>query len=395
MNDYTAYTEEKDRKIEFSQVFLYFWDHIVLILVISLLTTLAACGYIVFDHISKSSQSVTFNNILKQNKLSVYPESDKSDKVLSTEEDVIDRSCIVKSVVSVEYSNYAKENLKDMISRYQKEAVSVLKSGKTLASIAKEVNSNDYSDKGVKNISADNIKWMINTSFSGTNTLSFSVTDISVDRASDIASMLSEAFVKNTQPNEAFQSSKIVDTASVFYDGTGKSASFDINRLVKFVIIGFFGGFIVVVIILLAVYLISDKVRTSSDIEYLDFKSIARIPKVKEKQKVEYKRFACTVALKKDIKKLLIVPADNKTKLDGILENAGNILSDLNCGTELIAARDLYTSADALMDSQNADAVVIVATYGVTSMKQLEFTKKEIEKTGREVFGVALDLCKH
>ena len=105
MNDYTAYTEEKDRKIEVSQVFLYFWDHIVLILVISLLTTLAACGYIVFDHISKSSQSVTFNNILKQNKLSVYPESDKTDKVLSTEEDVIDRSCIVKSVVSVEYSN--------------------------------------------------------------------------------------------------------------------------------------------------------------------------------------------------------------------------------------------------------------------------------------------------
>ena len=150
MNDYTPFIEEKERKTDFKQYVYYILDHIGLVLLSAFICAGIAFGFILLSSINKSSNSSVFNEIISQNKEAAYPTSEKSEKTQNTSEMKIDRTCIVKASISIGYSNYAQANLKDLISRYQKDVVSALKSNKTLVNIVNEVNSNDY-DRDFKN----------------------------------------------------------------------------------------------------------------------------------------------------------------------------------------------------------------------------------------------------
>ncbi len=396
MNDWVELTEEKERKIDIKQFFLFLLDHIVLILIIFVIFASSACGYAIYKHNKDTSLRKVLDSIIKQNQLALYPESSNAKIVRNTDLSRVDRSCIVKCSIYVEFSPQVKDDLSKMIARYQQDALLRLRSDSSFLSIANEVNSRDYeNDKDTKELSAYDVRWMFNSTFNGTNVIIFSITDVSKDRALDIASLIAEKFIEEAKSYDAFESCRVIDEPSVIYDSTSNTKSISIKTLIKYVLLGGGGSVFIVFVVLLLYYIITDRVRTASDVDFVDYKTLARIPVKDDKKSSEYKRLAYTISLNEKYKNLMLVPADSKTEIDEIIENVSKELNELKKDIKLTKSVDLISSPDALLDSKDCDAIIIAATFASTPMKKLEYSKREIEKTGKEVMGVVINSCRH
>ena len=169
-------------------------------LIIFVIFASSACGYAIYKHNKNTSLRKVLDSIIKQNQLALYPESSNAKIVRNTDLSRVDRSCIVKCSIYVEFSPQVKDDLSKMIARYQQDALLRLRSDSSFLSIANEVNSRDYeNDKDTKELSAYDVRWMFNSTFNGTNVIIFSITDVSKDRALDIASLIAEKFIEEAK----------------------------------------------------------------------------------------------------------------------------------------------------------------------------------------------------
>ena len=283
-----------------------------------------------------------------------------------------------------------------MVYRYQQDSIFRLISDHTLYSIANEINSRSYdiADE-TKDLTGEDIRWLINVRITGANIIQFSVTDINTQRAMDIAEMLADSFIEETSSNPTIDKARILEEPAVFSDTTDVKTSIDLRSVISHAIVGGFAGVALTIGIYLLIFLFTDRVRTSDDIDYVGLVSYGRIPNKADRRDREYKRLAYNLTTEKDKKKVLFVPVDPKTDIGDMTEKVAQELKAVDSDIVPVRVDDIKSSPDAILEAKKSDAVMLVASYGTTTIKDLEYAKAEMSKTGKDIIGVVIDRCKH
>ena len=276
--------------------------------------------------------------------------------------------------------------------RFQTDATNTLLRSDVLNTVVTEVNSKQYDDI---ELDAEQLKYMVYAYFGGANVAYISVTDVNKDRALDIANMLGKYFVQNASEMENVKSVELVGSPVFAYDTTEEAAEFSIVDLIKFVIIGGVVGVVLACGLYFVLFIFKDAVRTSDDTEYAKVSTFVRVPSKEDRKEAEYKRAAYKISLLENCNRLLMVPVDTKTEIKDLFDKVAEELKSVKSNTKLVQTDDIISSPDALLEAKSSDAVLLVSTYGVTSVKDLAYARDEISKTGTEILGVIIDNCKH
>ena len=200
------WTSKKRRSVDLRQCFLYIWDHVVIILLVGVLLAGVLGGYRYFKVNKTVSQQQTFDSIVSQNRSNYYP-TNSSDQTPNTESKKIDGSCLVRAAIFIDYDFSSIEgnsniDFSSMVYRFQQDSIVRLISDHTLYTIANEINSRSYdiADE-TKDLTGEDIRWLINIRITGANIIQFSVTDINTQRGLDIAGLLADSFVEESKSN--------------------------------------------------------------------------------------------------------------------------------------------------------------------------------------------------
>ena len=92
---------------------------------------------------------------------------------------------------------------------------------------------------------------------------------------------------------------------------------------------------------------------------------------------------------------MLFVPVDPKTDISDMTEKVAQVLKSVDSDIVPVRVDDIKSSPDAILEAKKSDAVMLVASYGTTTIKDLEYAKAEMSKTGKDIIGVVIDRCKH
>ena len=394
------WTSKKRRSVDLRHCFLYIWDHIVIILLVGVLLAGVLGGFRYFKVNKTVSQQQTFDSIVSQNRSNYYPTS-SSDQTPNTESKKVDGSCIIRAAIFVDFDfskieGNSNSDFSSMVYRYQQDSIFRLVSDHTLYSIANEINSRSYdiADE-TKDLTGEDIRWLINVRITGANIIQFSVTDINTQRAMDIAEMLADSFIEQTSSNPTIDKARILEEPAVFSDTTDVKTSIDLRSVISHAIVGGFAGVALTIGIYLIIFLFTDRVRTSDDIDYVGLVSYGRIPNKADRRDREYKRLAYNLTTEKDKKKVLFVPVDPKTDIGDMTEKVAQELKAVDSDIVPVRVDDIKSSPDAILEAKKSDAVMLVASYGTTTIKDLEYAKAEMSKTGKDIIGVVIDRCKH
>ena len=386
--------QKDDIKIDIKQLFLYVWDHILIIVFASVFFSLVLGGIRYKQMITPINPNKVYNEILSMNKDAANPSVGVYS--YSSDREIIKGSCVIRSQLYIDY-NYDELNSIDnndynsIMSRYQNDVINVIFSGNTLVMIANQINNNDYS--GVNSINADDLRYMLSWTTGASNTFCISVSDINVDRALDISNLLNKYASENLPKLKIINEVRVLDSPVVYYNTIGMPEDYSLSELIKFIIIGGFLGFVLTCLVYLFLYCINYTIRSTSDISNLDLVTYARIPLAPSKQNIEIKRMAYNMSSDNNIKKISLIPVDEKTDIDSLYKDLKSEIEKNNI--ELIKSENIVCSADVTLDAQRVDAVILVATFGKTRVSDLEFAKTEIEKIHKSILGVALYKCRH
>lgn len=391
--------DRKRRTVDLRQCLLYILDHIVPIIIVGVIAAAALCGFGYVRTQKNSSSQKTFEAITAQNRKAFYP--DGTGTVLNTERKKVDGSCIVRAEIFIDYdfSSIEGNNNLDysaMVSRFQQDAIVRMVSDAALGRISDEINKGSYSgvDSDSK-LTAESLRWMINTYFTGANVMQFSVTDISKERGLAIAELLCDEFIREGKSYETFDALRVLEAPAVFADMTDKTEGFGIKSAVKYGILGGAAGVFLMIGIYLVIFLFTDRVRTSEDTDFLGITAFGRVPCKPEAREPEYRRLAYNLASAENCKKVLLVPTDPSVNASELADKVTEALKALKKDVRLTAAADIKSDPEALPKAAEADAVLLAASYGKTSLKDLEYARSEMSKTGKQLLGVVIDRCRH
>ena len=393
-----GWTEPKRRELDFKQCLLYLLDHLIPAIAVGVVFAAALAIFGISRAPKAEDPKTTYNKIATTNRSAFYPVTGQV--VQNTEKAKLDGTCIVRSELYTDFSFSTIEgstnaDYNTLIYRFQQDSVLRFLSDSTLADIVSEINSRSYT-ANCGSVTVETLRWQINAAYSGLNILQYSVTDVCARRALDIAEMLNNAYLEETKTYESIDSAKLIEAPAVFFDMTDVSdSSVGMRTVIKYGIIGGALGVILVFGVLIVIFIIRDNVRTLKDLEYLDLDLYGRIPKKNSLRETEYKRIAYNLILENSSDKILIVPVDGKTNADELAENVSKELSAHKNTSQLIKAESVKKSPEALLTAADVDGIVLVATYGVSAMADVEYSKAEMSKTGKEICGVVLIGCKH
>lgn len=386
---------EDEREIDIKQGLLYLWDNVGIIILVGIVFAALLGGYKVFDMNKPLNSTEVFKSIIEQNKAAANPAFGENNYY--TDREVVEGTCVVLSQISIDY-NFDNVIISDNMDynglwgRFQTDATNTLNRSDVLNAIVTEVNAKHYDDI---ELNAEQLKYMIYPYFGGANVAYISVTDVNKDRALDIANMLGKYFVQNASEMENVKSVELVGSPVFAYDTTEEVAEFSIVDLIKFVIIGGVAGVVLACGLYFVLFIFKDAVRTSDDTEYARVSTFVRVPSKEDRKEAEYKRAAYKISLLENCNRLLMVPVDTKTEIKELCDKVAEELKSVKSNTKLVQTNDIISSPDALLEAKSSDAVLLVSTYGVTSVKDLAYARDEISKTGTEILGVVIDNCKH
>lgn len=394
-----SYTEQKGRQVDIKQCLMYMLDHLILALIVGVVFAAALAGFNYNKQKSSAKPMNAFNRIISNNRGAYYPVAGQT--VINSEKSKIAGTCIVRAEIYVEYNFSSVETILNsdystLISRFHQDSMLRMVSDNTLADIASKINSRSYSDaENSGELSVESLRWLINMTFSGANIMQYSVTDISPQRALDISELLKNAFIEESKSYETFNSVRVLEDPAVFFNDTDTKHTVSLKPMIKYGIVGGFLGVMLVLGICFIIFIAFYTVRTAADLEFIGLGAYGLIPEKKRLRDAEYKRIAYTLILGNSTKKILIVPVDGKTDISEIVSNVSRELSEHKNGSEFIEAESIRQSPEALLAAVNADGIVLAATYGASSMKDLAYSKAEMNKTGKEILGVVITHCKH
>ena len=390
--------EEKDREINFRQCLLYIWEHIVPVLVVTVLFGASFCGYSLLKQGKSKAINQTIKDIVTQNRSAYYPDGSKT--VINTERKKLDKTCIIRGEIFIDYDFSSIEGNSNldysaMVARLQQDALLRMVGDSTLKTIAENVNKKEYTGLGDNKITSEQLRWFINISFGGANVMQYSVTDVCTERALDIGKQLSDAFVKEASTYETIDSVRILEEPDIFSDDTSSISSGSLKSAIKLGAVGAVVGFILICGVYFLIFVFADYVRVSADVDYTDLNTIGILPQKEKMRSNEIKRIAYNLSLHNATSKILVAPVDKKSNTSLFIESVKAEFENLKSNITLIDSDNIIDSADASIKANDADAIILFATFGKTRVKDIEFARDEMKKTGKNIVGVIINNAKH
>lgn len=418
----------KERVIDIRQFFLYLWENIIVIILVTAIFTVGMTGLSYFKQKKELAsysnvEELIIDSIIKKNhdayyKLNNATANSDAEPIANT------YNCSARLIVDFNYSNiegYSNQDLSSMTNKFQQDALLLFVNENSLQKVIDELKLNQDAD--MKGIYPSDLKWMINRSFSGANVMQIVVSDVNAERAKRIADATLEEFINNSKDYPFIDSVEIVDNTALPKNGMTSSVnvqnSISKKKLLKYAVVGFMGGLIFIIAVYLLIFIFTDAVRNSTDISYLGMDAFGII--LKRKKAESSKRLAYNISLLDCCKVISFIPvnpkandfelfssvAENLSKIGknvGVIETkdleAGEIQGNIekakkNNDIVLINSEDIKEHADAMIVAACSDVVLINAVYGKTRMKDLIFASFELDRTGTKIAGVILDDVKH
>ena len=425
--------EVKERVIDLRQYFLYLWENAIVIVLVVALFTFGMMG-LSYKKQKKEISTLTeaevasLDAIMTQNHDAYYRLNDVTAYTdANPPADTYNSSA--RLYVDFNYSNVeGNENLdlSSLTIKYQQDSLLLLISNESLDEVIKKLNLKD--DKDMTNITASDLSWMVNRNYMGANIMQVVVSDVNPDRAQNIANAVIEEFQNRIKDYEAIDKVEIIDEPSLPQIGiktddseSSIKRSISKKKLLKYGIVGCMGGAVFIAVICFIIFVFKDAVRNSLDLSFAKLSLFGFTAYDKKKEKQSYGRVANNIALIDDCNVLTIVPVDSRsesnfqiseleTDLKGfgksvcVISNeeqsAGDIAKAIeknkkNNDIVLVAMKNIKECADSTIAAVNSDAVLLIATYSKTRMKDIVFAKEEMDRTGVKNFGVIMTQVKH
>ena len=390
-------TEKKRRELDFKQCLFYVLDHCIVAIIVGVIFACLLSCYSYTNQKNNNNSEKTLKEIITRNKSAYYPNAGQV--VRNTEKEEVPGSCNIRGDIFIDFDfknieGNSNLDYSSMVNRFQSDAISLFIRDTTIYKIADNVNSSSY--KNIKkSISADELRWLININFNGANILHYSVTDIDPDRALDIAKALNEIFIKENNSYEAFNSVKSLNEPSIFIDNTNIEYKTSYSTIIKYSVVGFVLGIIFIFGLYFLLFILTDRIWTIKDLEYFGVDTYGVIPCKSKQRDNEYKRIAYNLIAKNESKKIFLIPADEKTKIDSIVDNVSAILKDNNNNSEFIKSDCVKSTPEAVINAQKTDGIVLVVKYGSTTIKEFDFSLNEMLKSGKDILGAIIINSKH
>lgn len=418
----------KERVIDIRQFFLYIFENLIVFIIVGLAFALGMTGFSYKKQKNEIAASLdnsgNLTEVRKQNHDAFYGMNNVT-KFTDADQPGNTFNSSARVFVDFDYTTVeGKDNLdfNQMTTKLQQDAMLLLVSDSVLNSVISNLNLQSYDD--MKNITVEDLKWMINKNFYGVNVFQIYVTDVDGERAYLIEKELVNEFINSASSFKTINSVEIIDSASkplAVEKSNVSSQQISKKKLLKYFIVGCVGGVVFVLVIFFLLFVLLDTVRNSLDVAFAEVKLFGNVARNKKKKSESIKRIAYNISLINDLKVLTIVPADKKSEDDSLIKDIENELNELGKKvyvsekTEeslkktlndienlrnkndlvLLYVNNIKEYAESTLASVNSDAVIINSTFGKTRMKDLIFAKNEINKTGTRLAGTIIDNARY
>lgn len=416
----------KVRQIDLFQYFRYLWEKAVKLILIAVICGALFMGYNYLKQSDESKKPVVnakkaiLTSVRTANHDAFYAPASSPLPYTYSAKPANAFNAYAKVFVDFNY-DFIEGNTKmdyyQMVKCLQQDANILLIRSDSLQKVIDDLKLRDYDD--MSDITVDDLRWMIISNFLGSNVMQVFVTDVDPDRAAKISEAVINEFMENSKDYTSIDEVEVIDAPNVSIgssDSVVKSPEISKTSLIKAFIIGGFGGAFMAAVIMFIVFILRDPVRTSKDLGYYDIKCMGLIPKKKDRQVEAYKRLAYDISLIDDCRVVTLVPIDKYSEKDEMLptieEELGKIGKKVATldgkevsvdklaqkiktdgeGKDLLVINEKNISdyADAIISAVNSDAVILMASYAKTEMKQLGFAINELSKTKKNIAGVVI-----
>ncbi|MCR5148723.1 MAG: hypothetical protein K6C35_07110 [Eubacterium sp.] len=263
-------------------------------------------------------------------------------------------------------------SFQELNNRFENDVCTIIKDGKLLNEVIKELELKSYED--MKDITPDDLQWLINRNFPGAHVMNIVVSDVRPDRAKLICDKVVEKLEKELETYDFVDKVRVISEGTLPENGslsisTGSSdKSVSKKELVKYAAVGMALGFIFIVCVLFMLYAFTDRIFSEADIKSAGQKMAAG----SYRKQVDYKRLAHSLELIKDSSNILLVSVDNKTDAKHDAEEIGKELKVLGSNKKIVGTNDFRNEVDALTKVKECDGVIYLVKYGKSRIKTLE-----------------------
>lgn len=394
-----SYAEnEKERELDIKQLLFYILDNIKWAILVGLLfgILLGAYGYVkVYKSDSEEASRASIYDIIKKNKTK-WNALDTT-AVSDAFNDPLPGTYIANAKVYVDfdYSNIegnANIDFSAMNAKLQADIVALAGSNESRSKVIESLNLHDYED--MRNLSMENLKYMTSCGFYGANLMQIQVVDIDKDRAIAIANALTDCLLESAADYETIDKISLFEEASIFYSSSyshlGTKAY--IKSAIKYGVVGVAAGAFLVCGVCFLIFAFKDCLRTSDDIESYGVTCLGSIPLKESEAEKEYKRLAYSMSFLKK-KNISVVPVDSYTDIDSFKESLLSAAEGMEYKIDV--KKNILDNPEVIFEAKNAEAVILVTSFGKTLTSKFVSINREFEKAGVELEGAVLTGVKH
>lgn len=390
--------EDKEKELDVKQLMFYLIENIKIVIIVGLLCGIivGAYGYIKTcqldseEAVNASIQDIIQKNRAKWNGLDLSVTADAfADPLPGT------YMANVKLLVDFDYSSIEGNTNLDfsaMNGKLQGDAVAIAGSNESKQSLIDKLNLRSYED--MNNLSLEDLRYMISIGFLGANVMQIQVADTNPDRAISIADSLAGSFVDGASQTEMIDSVTLLEGPYINYSSTYNHLSVKdyVKSTIKYSMFGVILGLFISCGLCVLIYLCNETVRSGNDLEYIGLEEFARIPLKGEKKGVEYRRAVYDISLlgKRNV---CIISVDDYTSLDELKEKMSD--ERIKNDSSVKFYENLIDNPEIIFEAKKSDVTLLFSTYGKTLAKNLECSKRELDRAGVEIAGVILAGAKH
>ena len=381
--------EEKRRSIDWLQFFVYLWENKWKIIIVC---AVCACCMVMFGKKKIQSTSVnsgaSLSTIMNQNHDAYYKIVDK--QIFS---DAQAPAGTYNSAARV-YINLNFEDIdgNDIIDYTQLSKAMdadmwlLIRNHEALQDIIDKLDLRSYAD--MKEITPDELMWLINSNFQGTRILNIVVTDVDPQRAHAIADEVVRHFVENAKEYLSIDDISVLDEASIPKERAAVSVSMSRRDMMKYALAGVLSGGIIIVFILLLLYIIIPTLRTQRDLSHLHLNTFGEINK--KRKSIDYQKIAYRLNTIQDVTHLIIADIDGKYDVDQMTEDIRKNLVEIDSPIKLTAVNNFNNTPNSILHLNNHDSILFVGTYGKTKLKDVEQADAVRKDTSIRDIGVVI-----
>ena len=262
----------------------------------------------------------------------------------------------------------------------------LIRNHEALQDIIDKLDLRSYAD--MKEITPDELMWLINSNFQGTRILNIVVTDVDPQRAHAIADEVVRHFVENAKEYLSIDDISVLDEASIPKERAAVSASMSRRDMMKYALAGVLSGGIIIVFILLLLYIIIPTLRTQRDLSHLHLNTFGEINK--KRKSIDYQKIAYRLNTIQDVTHLIIADIDGKYDVDQMTEDIRKNLVEIDSPIKLTAVNNFNNTPNSILHLNNHDSILFVGTYGKTKLKDVEQADALIKDTSIRDIGVVI-----